>query len=92
MYGAKCARGFSPIGKSRCIANCIPASSDPAANATFKERKPPMNISLDEVEEHELRRRLLAQARLGDAAAKAELLDLYGAIVYSMTEQGKPVG
>jgi hypothetical protein len=51
-----------------------------------------MNISLDEVEEQELRRRLLARARLGDAAAKAELFDLYGAIVYSMTERGQPIG
>ena len=92
MYGAKCAYDLGPIGKSRCTAKPPSGLIGSGANATIRERKLPMNISLDEVEEHELRRRLLARARLGDAAAKAELFDLYGAIVYSMTERGKPIG
>jgi hypothetical protein len=50
-----------------------------------------MPFSLDEAEEQELRRRLLAQARLGDAAAKAELYDLYGVVVYAGTEPRQAV-
>ena len=50
------------------------------------------NVSLDEIAEHELRRRLLAQARVGDAAAKAELFDLYGVTVYAGTERRQPIG
>jgi len=49
-----------------------------------------MAFSLDEAEEQELRRRLLAQARLGDAAAKAELFELYGVVVYQPAEQRHP--
>jgi len=45
-----------------------------------------MAFSLDESEEQELRRRLLTQARQGDPAAKAELFDLYGVVVYAGTE------
>jgi len=50
-----------------------------------------MPESLDEIEEHEMRRRLLAQARLGDKAAKAELFDLYGVIVHAGTERKQPI-
>jgi len=50
------------------------------------------NVSLDIVEEHELRRRLLAQARMGDAAAKAELFDLYGVIVHAGTGRRQQMG
>ena len=50
------------------------------------------NLSLDIVEEHELRRRLLAQARVGDAAAQAELFDPYGVTVYAGTERMQPIG
>ena len=50
-----------------------------------------MPFSLDEVEEQDLRRRLLAQARLGDAAAKAELFDLYGVVVYAGSERRQAI-
>lgn len=43
-------------------------------------------IPLEEVEERELRRQLLSQARTGDPNAKARLFDLYGVRVYSPAE------
>ena len=40
-------------------------------------------IPLEAVQEQELRRHLLRQARNGDADAKAKLVELYGVRVYS---------
>ena len=40
-------------------------------------------IPLDELEERELRRTLLAQSRAGDATAQARLFALYGVRVWS---------
>ncbi len=46
-------------------------------------------IPLEQVEERELRRQLLMQARAGDQTAKAKLFDLYGVRVSSPTETTK---
>ena len=47
-------------------------------------------IPLDEMEERELRRSLLAQSRAGDAVAQARLFELYGVRVVSPTEADRP--
>ena len=44
-------------------------------------------IPLDEIEEKELRRSLLAESRTGDTMAQARLYDLYGVRISSREPQ-----
>jgi hypothetical protein len=50
-------------------------------------RGPQDFIPLDEMEERELRRTLLAQSRTGDAMAQARLFELYGVRISSREPQ-----